>query len=191
MKKSLMTLGIIGFLGLAQASGATVLNFEDNAYQAFNWTNFAIVDGTNFESDSGYVNGVVSPNNVAYNPWGQNIDMQSDNPFILNGGYFTGAWNDGLNIDITAYLAGNLVYNKTFIVDTDAPSYLDFGGVKVDDVIFHSHDGTPHGYIGTGVHFAMDNLEVNGAPTPSPEPSTMLLGLIGLGGAFAKKRKTA
>ena len=60
--------------------GLVTIGFDDlpgtllpipNGYNNLNWNNFFYLDGVNyFGNPSGYQNGVVSPNNVGYNAFG-------------------------------------------------------------------------------------------------------------------------
>ena len=71
----------VGFFGLGDSifAQSELLTFDDlqaigfppvpNGYGGLGWQNFSYMDGVHFASPSGYNNGVVSPNIVAYG-WG-------------------------------------------------------------------------------------------------------------------------
>lgn len=175
--------------------GLVTLGFDDlpgtilpipNGYGNLNWNNFSYLDGVNYYGNpSGYQNGVVSPNNVAYNAFGDPASIYS-HPFQVLNGYITAAWNDGLNIDIVGYLAGNPVISGNFNVDTSGPTYFyATAPVWIDDIVFTSSGGVNHGFGGGGTQFALDDLTVY----TTPEPGTLLLVGTGILGLVRKFRK--
>ena len=194
----LFSLGSI--LGTAHA---TAIGFDDlasgsainNGYNGLDWNNFYALDGTNY-SNSGYQNGVVSPNNVAYNAYGNDASISvASGTFTLSSGYFTAAWNDGLNIDVTGFNSGTQIDQTTLVENTSGPKFETFNWSGIDTVTFHSFGGTPNAQFsgnGIGTHFALDNLTVNGSATPAPEPSSvaaMGFGAFGLLALTAFRRK--
>ena len=48
----------------------TVFPTVPNGYGGLNWNGFSVANGKQFSPSYGYYNGVVSPNNVAFNPYG-------------------------------------------------------------------------------------------------------------------------
>jgi len=178
--------------------GVATLGFDDlsgaegvipNGYGNLDWSNFWYLDGVNYPGNpSGYQNGVVSPNNVAFNAYGNPASIYSAPvyPFQVLNGYITAAWNDGLNISIVGYLAGNPVIAGSFNIDTSGPTYFyATAPVWIDDIVFTSSGGVNHGYNGAGTHFALDNLTVD----TTPEPGTLLLVGTGILGLVRKFRK--
>jgi hypothetical protein len=183
VKSTVLALGLLSLLLMGRPAKADVATYEGlssgapipNGYAGLNWNNFSALDTTGFEP-SGYVNGVVSGTSVAYNGYGDPAAF-SDSAFTLNSAYFTAAWNDGLNILVQGYLNSTLVNSVDFTVNTSGPTLETFNWL-VDDVVFSSSGGTPHGYGGGGEHFAMDDLTFNAAV---PEPSAIILLAIMLG----------
>lgn len=178
--------------------GLVTINFDDlpgtilpipNGYYNLNWNNYWYLDGVNyFGNPSGYQNGVVSPNNVAYNAFGNpaSVWQRTADPFIVYSGFLTAAWNDGLQVDLTGYYAGNPVIAGSFLIDTSGPTFFfATAPVWIDTFTIVSSGGVNHGYSGSGTHYALDDLTV----FTTPEPGTLLLvgtGLLGLIRKFTK-----
>ncbi|MEN8141519.1 MAG: PEP-CTERM sorting domain-containing protein [Thermodesulfobacteriota bacterium] len=222
MKKKLLAglaMGIV--LGGPAASGnAAVLTFDDittgpggtfiaDGYGGFNWGSMNFIDPIAWGfSTSGYENGTVSGDYVAYSsPASGYFATVSNTLFDFSGAYLTGAWNDGLNIEVTGYLAGSQTGQRTVVVNSDGPTWFDFNFSGIDSLSFRSYGGTNAGAFADnrGEHFAMDNFtyyEAFSEPEsytdpepytdPVPEPATMLLfgsGLAGLAGARRRRKK--
>lgn len=188
---------------LAGASAqATVLTFDDlpvneapipNGYGGLNWSNMYYLNTFNLATyypTNGYTNGTVSGDYVALNAGGNMAVTSGAAPFDFTGAYFTGAWNNGLNINILGYNGVTLLYNTTVIVDTYSPTWFQFDYFGVTDLVFSSFGGVSAAGYG-GYQFAMDNFTFNQQPTPTPEPGTIALvgaGILGLG--YWKRRSS-
>jgi hypothetical protein len=156
-------------------------------YGGLNWNNLDWYDSRyTFATygPSGYSNGIISPYNGAYDPYGGpgSMTVSSATPFYFVDGYITAAWRDNLQMDIVGYLAGNPVIAGSFQIPATGPTYFyATGPVWIDTLSFTSSGGINHGYNGDGTHFVLDNLQV--VETPAPEPATFALlgfGLLGL-----------
>jgi PEP-CTERM motif len=178
--------------------GTVTIGFDDlpgsfspvpNGYYNLGWNNFYYLDGVNYSGNpSGYQNGVVSPNNVAYNAFGNPASIYSAHvdPFYVLSGFVTAAWRDNLEINITGYYGGNPVISGDFFINTDGPTYFYATGIAwIDDLVFTTSGGVNHGYNGDGTHVALDDLTVH----TTPEPATMLLLGTGILGLVRKLRK--
>ncbi|HTI50020.1 MAG TPA: PEP-CTERM sorting domain-containing protein [Planctomycetaceae bacterium] len=144
-----------------------------NGYGGLDWSNFIDVDGNSLLAGSGFRNGIVSSPNIAFNGGGNPALFSSTSPFTFVSGYLTGAWRDGLSIEIQGYLAGNLVHDSTITVNTTGPTLFAPNWQNVDTVQFLSSGGTTHpGLTGDGAQFVLDSLTVG---HPVPEPSTLVL----------------
>jgi hypothetical protein len=183
-------------VGGAPAS-ATVDRFDDvttqpdaaitDGYAGFNWHNFWVLDATTYVSNpSGYLNGQISSDYVAFNAWGAPAEF-SGGPFHFVGAYLTSAWRDGLNVDIEGYRLGTLAYSQTLILNTSDPLWFAADYLNVDTVRFVSYGGTHHrGYPGDGTQFALDNLTYTTIPAPG---ALVLLGLgTGLTGWLRRRQ---
>jgi hypothetical protein len=174
-------------------TGATLITFDDLPiadqsadyavpvnYLGLQWTNFGYVDPIHnywFQgATNGFVNGMVSPYNVAGNSFAQAATIHSaSGTFDLNSAYLTGGWNDALNIRVQGYLGGSLIFDNTYVVDSTAPTFVNFNYLGVDTVTFDSYGGYEHHWpLGHGDHFVIDNLTVT-----VPEPGFPALALFG------------
>ena len=207
MKKSVLTILLSLCSTFATAQTITFDNLPNtsvldgslvaNGYEGFNWNNFYYLTTSTYTyNPSGYQNGTVSGTNVVANGGGYIATMSSQGgTFSFNSAYFTGAWENGLNIQVSAYLAGALVDTAEFIVDTTGPVLQTFNWSNIDTLTFNSIAGTSAGYMCSDVslcnHFAMDNMVVNEVIPAVPEPSTyaMLLAGLGLLSFYGKRRK--
>lgn len=195
MKRLLGLLLATGMIfGSAAMADATVVHFDDlshytsmpsipNGYGGLNWSNMAPYNTTFGAALSGYKNGVVSPKNVAFNKLGNPAVISRLTPFDFTGAYLTGAWNNGLNINLKGYNGVNLVYDSTVVVNSTSPTYFNFNYLGITSLRLNSYGGVHGGYTGgIGTHLVLDNFTYN--PVSSvPEPSTLFLlgsGAIGL-----------
>lgn len=159
-----------------------------NGYGGLQWQNFGYLNVGNFTaSPAGYNNANVSGTNVAFNANSGSAQI-SGTVFNLNSAYLTGAWRDGLQVEVEGFVGTTLTYDNTYTVNTSGPDLINFNYLGVDQVIFNSSGGTlDPAYHDPVLHalteeFAMDNLSIT---MPAPEPSTIaLLGLAGLLLAF-------
>jgi hypothetical protein len=173
-------------LALATDAQAATLTFDDlptpNAgtlavpagYGGLNWQNFGYLDpvdryGTR---DTGYRHGMVSSPNVAYNRNDNVAPATVSGPqFTFDSAYFTGAWNDGLIIQVTGYNGGVLVDTTSVTVNSTSPTLEVFNWTGIDALVFSTSGGANHGYGSGGEEFALDNMTINEVP----EPSTLVL----------------
>jgi hypothetical protein len=197
-----MVLGF-AFMAVPAIAQAQVINFDDvngcnfpqltNGYHGFDWNNFYVLQSANINCSytaSGYVNGLVSSPNVAYNAYGSPAQVSSANPFTFNSVYMTAAWHNGLTVVVTGYLGATQLYQQTFTLNTYAATQFVFNWSGVDKVDFTSYGGTNPGYGGDGTHVAFDDMDLNSNVTP--EPATLLLlgsGLTGIGGVIRRRRQ--
>jgi hypothetical protein len=163
-----------------------------NGYEGFQWDNFYALNGaSNNYNPSGYMNGVVSPENVAYNGFGDPATLSATGPdvFTFNSVYLTAAWNDGLIIAIDGYQGSVLVYSQTVTVDTHGPTLFNFNYANIDRLTFSSSGGTPNpAYtIFPGYQFVMDDLSINAVPEPSSVISAAFAAAAGLGCAVRRR----
>jgi hypothetical protein len=187
-------------MAFAAAPAGASVTFDDlsgsmanipNGYAGLNWSNFCSLDGTSMSSTSGYHNGIISPNNVAFNGGGTPAEF-SGTSFDLGGMYMTAAWSAGLNVDIEGYRDGSLVYSQTVVVDTTSPTWLVLNYLDVDRVRFVSYGGTDYAQDGgDGAHFAIDNVSFEAVAPTVPAPAALVLGSLGTGLVGWLRRRSA
>jgi hypothetical protein len=172
-----------------------------NGYGGFNWSNFFFLDGSTIVP-SGYSNGTVSARNVAFNGFGNRASMGTTGSlFNFVGAYLTGAWHDGLTIEVEGFggLKGTKLYDTTVTVNSEAAQFYTFNYNGIDTLDFIASGGVNPGYFdGDGTQFAMDNLvttPTDPPPAATPEPATLLLAGLGAsalgGGTWWRRRRTA
>ena len=177
----------VTILTMATEINADVLSFDDvttstigdsipSGYGGFDWSNMSVLH-KDLHAGSGYENGTVSGDYVAFNNDGTAASV-SDGNFSFTGAYLTAAWNTGLSVNLKGYSSGSLIYDQTVVVDTDAPTWFNFNFNNIDNLVFESFGG-----VGGAGHFVMDDFTY-----VIPEPAS--LGLIGLvtGGLFFTRR---
>lgn len=156
---------------------ATILTFDapipsgdvaiSTQYGGFDWTNMYYMNPSPSFMETGYSHGMVSAGGVAYNGSGTEASV-SGQVFNLNGAYLTGAWHNALNITITGYRDGVEMHSKSVVVDSDAPTYVTFDFLSIDEVTFESFGGTHAGSLeGAGTQFVVDDMSVTIVPEAS------------------------
>src|SRR5438067_1487916 len=134
-----VALGLVGqWVPIAKAD---LINFDDfpvsggnlkvipNGYHGLAWSDFEVLNAKEaFAPPNGYIKGMVSPNNVAYNGGGLPASL-SDGIFAFNSAYFTAAWRNGLTISIIGKLGGVTVDSTSFDVNTSGPTFKTFNWV--------------------------------------------------------------
>lgn len=178
-------LALMALISTTAPSSATVLTFDEfsttgdnqipvpDKYGGLTWENIWITDGKGWEG-SGYYYGSTSGSTVAFNADGVRGGVTGGS-FDFTGTYLTGAWRNGLNIQVQGYRGDILAYDSTVVVDINAPTFFRFDYAGVDRLVFDSFGGIPvYPPYAEGYQFAMDDFTFNESG-PIPEPSTILL----------------
>ena len=147
-------------------SGDEVGTLVVNGYRNLTWGNLQAINPNGGDyANSGLAHGSVSGRSVAYNAFESDGVIKSDDgDFSFKSGYFTGAFNNGLTVTVTAYDNNVLVGQKVFVVNYDAPTFVRFGAHfnSVDEVYISSTGGTDASPDdnGSGRAVAMDDLDI-------------------------------
>jgi PEP-CTERM motif len=185
MKKLRLFLGFVPAFVTIAGSAQQTITFDNlpssaaspitNGYAGFQWTGFEYMDSRN-EPGTGFANGTVSLYNIAFNQGGNPANFSSSIPFTLESADLTGAWNNGLHVEVQGFMGATLAYDHTYTVNATGPTLINFNFTGVNEVNLISSGGTSAGYAGVGTEFVMDNLIV-----AVPEPGTWALFGLGLG----------
>ncbi len=158
---------ILTFDDLSGVGGYNEYRLIPNGYGGLQWQNLLYMAGLAQTPNSGYVNGVVSLSNIAFNGAGAPA-LVSDGFFNLNSAYLTAAWNDGLQVEVKGFVGATLIYDHAYTVNTTGPTLVNFNYTGINQVMFISSGGTPHPGLGSsGEQFVMDNLSITFVPEPS------------------------
>jgi hypothetical protein len=155
-----------------------------DGYAGLHWVNFDYMNAVFYPlNPSGYYDGMVSPDYVAYNLHAQPAQLIGGT-FNLNSAYLTGAWNDGLQVEVQGFVGVTLVYDHTYSVHATYPTLVNFNYLGVDKVNFVSFGGSQYpGFSHSGTSFVLDNLSitmVSPLPTLSVQPTTNGIALLWL-----------
>jgi hypothetical protein len=177
-------------LTLTADARASTLTFDDisgaeigtipNGYGGLQWNLMGYTDGGARFSSSGYENGTVSGDYVAFNEFAS-VGTVSGGLFDFTSAYLTAAWNDGLTIVVTGLLSGSSIYTQTVSVDTSGPTLFNFNFLGIDQLTFASSGGVDAGLDGSGTHFAMDDMTVNVSSVPDGGSALAMLGFAMIG----------
>lgn len=188
--ESVCILLCLAMTGTIYAQGTLTLTFDDfsllpgegrpmpNGYASLQWINFcnsAPMDWSYEPFGSGFLNAVVSPNNVVWNGSGDPAKISSSTPFDLVSAYMTAAWMDGLQIEAQGFTGTTLAYANTYTINPTSPTLIVFNYSGVDQVTFIASGGTPHYFAGEGSIFVMDNMTIS-----VPEPSDLTLAFLSI-----------
>ncbi len=132
---------LITFDDLADNGSGTAIS---NGYSGLDWDNFNVLNTASL-IPSGFVNGIASTSNVAYNDQANPATITSPTGFNLVDARFTGAWNNGLQIEVLAF-SDTDTFSKDFTVDSTGPTDITFNWNNITYVTFSSLGGTNGSY---------------------------------------------
>jgi hypothetical protein len=163
----------------ANTAGAVVINFDDlepvigvpgtiypngeflnpgigdlpASYAGFNWSQFGATHKDFYAylgfPGTGYEYGTVSGSYAAFNVWAA-VATVDGRPFVLRSAYLTAAEYESLQVTVTGYRAGQVVFSSNIGTTMTAPVMFEFPPSKVDTVTFAPG-------VGDGV-FVMDDF---------------------------------
>lgn len=161
-------------------------------YAELKWDNFGLMKPLATPLvGGGYVNGIVSPDNVAF-PALANGNGSTTGGFRTVGGalftlesaYLTAAFNDGLQVQVFGYVGGVEKYRNIYTVNPTEPTLIQFNYVAISRVALVSFGGTPNpSFGGGGTGVAVDNMVLS-VPEPSSVALLLLGGVCGLLGRY-------
>jgi len=184
LRKIVMVMAIMMF-GLVSMAGAAIMTFDEinisgagnyqdiTNYQGFDFTNASILNTQGLDQWNGYLHGCVSPHNVLFNPWGNDLRIDNTTDFTFNRGYFTLANQYSGMVTVTGYNHYDELYSTEFEVNMNTPSLINFNWTGINRVLISSNEN---------YHLSMDNFRFNeGGEVPIP-PTILLFGssLIGM-----------
>jgi hypothetical protein len=211
MKKTIFTLlATLAIFSSTSSANAAMLNFDDinddiinetmlngqilDGYGGFNWQ-LEGADSWVFHKGFGYpgftaLQGVTSGNFAAYtnHDFNHYFVITSTKAFDFTSAYFTSLALEHNNISIEGFIGTNTIaaITTSFDVSNSIPTFFEANGQfnGINKLVISSTLDNPEGWI------AMDDFNYNPpAAAPAPEPSSMILGLMGLGSMLGLRRK--
>jgi len=143
----------------AATTNVTLITFDDLVdgdvvpigYGGLQWSDFSVISDQNPFAIDGYASGVVSPENVVYNPYGEPAMISSSNRFDLVSAYLTAAVIPSMEVEVQGFDGINLPYDDVFNLSTNGPRLITFNYFGVNRVKFIPLPGS---------QFVMDSLSV-------------------------------
>jgi len=203
----------IGFDDIGTAGGSI-----SAGYYGFNWNNMNYINSSdNTVMHSGFHYGTISGNYVGVNPYSPDgiaaVIYKSDNlNFTFNSAYLTSAWENTDTVTIkgwsgptdtpiytkTVNVIGQLAYGYVF--DFENINILTIqstnGPIAIDNITFNENVGSVSilaAYDPATAVIPAENVISMGVPigggAPTPEPSSMVLGLLSIGSLFGIRRR--
>lgn len=198
MKGLLGITAIAASLLVATPANAVVIGFDDLAagtqvvpeyYHGLKWANANIINKNQYPS-SGYSVGTVSGTYAAWGGTSSNNPTtisSEDDPFSFISGYFTAAWEEGVQLLIEGFSDDDNIadYTTTLTLSKSAPLFFEANWVDLRELrLTTTRSGGRHTFV-------IDDLSIGkAAPVEVPEPLSLALvgaGLIGV--AAARRRK--
>jgi hypothetical protein len=192
----------LGMEVLEDRTVPAVLTFEGQAgfvsglttYGGLIWTGFNALNNSPTLNGlhGGYNTGAVSGTTVAYNgpgvDSGQPSDITLPMPFTFNSAYLTAAYNNGLNVVVEGWSAGDLLYTTSLTLGPDAATFHEFDYIGIDDLRFYSSGGSRSPnvtYGGSGDYVVVDDFAYTPAATAvTPSVSLTTVNAAYTGAAF-------
>lgn len=184
-------------LTMAAPAGATVIGFDDlsasddpiaDGYAGLQWRNLYVLDPSTAPV-SGYTNAVVDGRQAAYSGFDDAAEIGGlSDGYVLQSGWFTAAFNDGLTITAKSYKGDELIHELSFVVDTNAPTLQTFDWRGVTRVSFAGAGGKDRFFDMSGTNFAVDAVQVAAVPEPATW-AMMVLGFAAVATALRRQRR--
>lgn len=171
MKKFVVACALATLAWTGSASAA-VLTFDDvstprggyaqlGSYGGLHWSNMYAMDPMAYYGvQTGFSNGVVSGNKMAFNGYGTTAAATSG-AFNFQGVYLT-SWAASDSFTVIGKAAGSTLYSQTVSLNSSGPTWFDFNFNGIDELQFQPVSGGGH-------WFAMDNFTFNTQLAGVPE----------------------
>lgn len=161
---------LVTFDDLSPGSGSGSFINIPNGYENLQWLGFGVLNGSLITPVSGYNNGIVSPNNVAFNDdqFDRSASVSSSGTFNLNSACLTSAFSDGMQIEVQGFVGTDRTYDHIYTLQETGPALINFNFDGINQATFSPVDGSSI--------FVMDNLKVSAAP----EPGVSRMAFLGL-----------
>src|SRR6266850_7878591 len=102
---------------------------------------------------------MVSSPNVVFNAFGNSASFSSNGVFDLNSAYVAAAFVNGLQVRVRGLAGTNLLYDHTYAVVTNAPTFINFNYLQIDNAQFSTTPGS--WFVLDDLTIASTNLIVN------------------------------
>lgn len=168
---------------------ALVIDFEDlypgvdafgqipSNYVGYTWSDSSWWVTKDFVPGSGYQAGTIG-NVSLFSAKALALTLSNGQPFNFLGAYITAGWATSLEFTVEGLLGGSVQYSTALATSNDQPYWFLFNFVGIDELRFTPGAGFINGVETTGRQLVLDNITV----VPTPEPSTALLLVLGIGG---------
>lgn len=189
MKKLLLLAAFLGVAGSALAQGT--ISFANTGNNAFRlWTNNAVGSASNLLSSANRIRiglyGTTSGGSmdlIAYTTNGAGGFFSAGNPYVLPNGYAEGAT---LTYQLRAWsFAGGLSYEEALTTANGNPLEIALGQSLIGTVTLAGGSVIAPQLFATSGNALRSGFEIK----PVPEPSSIALGLLGLGAIAMFRRK--
>jgi hypothetical protein len=169
MKKNMPSkakLALAAVITANQIASAAVIGFDDlspgvdwinvpNSYSGLQWDNFAVLIGSYRSLSEGYRIGTTSPQNVAFNKFGDPAEVSWTNTFDLTSAQLTAATPNLVNLTVIGYSGTTQLYSSTITISNTAATRIDFNYLGITRVRFVASPTT---------QFVLDDLTLSGIP---------------------------
>ncbi|CAF1308486.1 unnamed protein product [Adineta steineri] len=127
-----------------------------NGYGGLSWGNGMTFNGLNSSSGTGYTTGVVSPPNLAYDAFGNDIVITNatTKTFTINSFYSCAVWYDNITLEMTGTREGTTLYTKSVQLFMRNRTFIELNWSDIDSINLNSVCFWCCG----AKHFTMDNL---------------------------------
>lgn len=99
------------------------------------WDNLRVISGWNVSWNSGYRKGMVTPNNVIFNAYGDPAAIRSASLFNLDSAYLTAGVTE-IQLQVQGLRGSKIIYADVYALNTAGPILIPFNYRGVDQIKF-------------------------------------------------------